>query len=118
LEVTKRGKRSNLNSGGIVAQNAVQPYVNLRHSDVGLAWIGSDEPQKKTAGRPEIEVDFNQYKEIISKGISAGDLQSRIRTKSRIGETKSRDTTVAWEVAGLIKNIGTEKAKKYVLKED
>jgi hypothetical protein len=118
LEVTKRGKRSNLNSGGIIAQNAVQPHVNLRHSDVGLAWIGSDEPQKKTAGRPEIVVNFEDYRSAISKGISAGDLQSLIRNKSKVGHTKSRDLTAAWEIEGLIKNIGTEKAKKYVSKQD
>ena len=118
LEVTKRGKRSNLNSGGIVAQTAIQPYVNLRHSDVGLAWIGADEPERKTAGRPEIVVNFEDYRSSISKGISAGDLQSLIRNKSKIGHTKSRDLTAAWEIEGLIKNIGTEKAKKYVLNED
>ena len=118
LEVTKRGKRSNLNSKGIIAQNAVQPHVNLRHSDVGLAWIEADEPERKTAGRPEILVNFEDYKNAISKGISAGDLQSYIRNKSKVGHTKSRDLTAAWEQEGLIKNTGTEKAKKYVLNED
>jgi RecA-family ATPase len=118
LEVTKRGKRSNLNSKGIIAQNAVQPHVNLRHSDVGLAWIEADEPERKTAGRPEIVVNFEDYKKAISKGISAGDLQSYIRNKSKVGHTKSRDLTAAWEQEGLIKNTGTEKAKKYVLNED
>jgi RecA-family ATPase len=118
LEVTKRGKRSNLNSKGIIAQNAVQPHVSLRHSDVGLAWIEADEPERKTAGRPEIVVNFEDYKKAISKGISAGDLQSYIRNKSKVGHTKSRDLTAAWEQEGLIKNTGTEKAKKYVLNED
>jgi hypothetical protein len=118
LEVTKRGKRSNLNSGGIVAQNAVQPYVNLRHSDVGLAWIGADEPERKTAGRPEIVVNFEDYKSAISKGISAGDLQSLIRNKSKVGHTKSRDLTAAWEHDGLIRNSGKEKSKTYVLNKD
>ena len=118
LEVTKRGKRSNLNSKGIIAQNAVQPHANLRHSDVGLAWIAADEPERKTAGRPEIVVNFNDYKHIVAKGISAGDLQSCIRNKSKVGHTKSRDLTAAWESEGLIKNTGTEKAKKYVLNED
>jgi len=118
LEVTKRGKRSNLNSKGIIAQNAVQPHVNLRHSDVGLAWIEADEPERKTAGRPEIVVNFEDYKKAISKGISAGDLQSYIRNKSKVGHTKSRDLTATWEQEGLIKNTGTEKAKKYVLNED
>jgi RecA-family ATPase len=118
LEVTKRGKRSNLNSKGIIAQNAVQPHVNLRHSDVGLAWIEADEPERKTAGRPEIVVNFDDYKKAISKGISAGDLQSYIRNKSKVGHTKSRDLTAAWEQEGLIKNTGTEKAKKYVLNEE
>ena len=118
LEVTKRGKRSNLNSKGIIAQNAVQPHANLRHSDVGLAWIAADEPERKTAGRPEIVVNFDDYKHIVAKGISAGDLQSCIRNKSKVGHTKSRDLTAAWESEGLIKNTGTEKAKKYVLNED
>jgi RecA-family ATPase len=118
LEVTKRGKRSNLNSNGIIAQNNVQPYANLRHSDVGLAWIVADEPQRKTAGRPEIIVDFDEYRQVVSKGISAGDLQSCIRNKSKVGHTKSRDLTAGWEQEGLIKNIGTEKHKKYVLNQD
>jgi len=118
LEVTKRGKRSNLNCKGIIAQNAVQPHANLRHSEVGLAWIAADEPERKTAGRPEIVVNFEDYKKAISKGISAGDLQSYIRNKSKVGHTKSRDLTAAWEQEGLIKNTGTEKAKKYVLNED
>jgi len=118
LEVTKRGKRSNLNSTGIIAQNAVQPHANLRHSDVGLAWIAADEPEHKTAGRPEIVVNFEDYKHIVAKGISAGDLQSCIRNKSKVGHTKSRDLTAAWESEGLIKNTGTEKAKKYVLNEE
>ena len=118
LEVTKRGKRSNLNSKGIIAQNAVQPHVSLRHSDVGLAWIETDEPERKTAGRPEIVVSFDDYKHVVAKGISAGDLQSYIRNKSKVGHTKSRDLTAAWEQEGLIKNAGTEKAKKYVLNED
>jgi RecA-family ATPase len=118
LEVTKRGKRSNLNCKGIIAQNAVQPHANLRHSDVGLAWIAADEPERKTAGRPEIVVNFEDYKHIVAKGISAGDLQSCIRNKSKVGHTKSRDLTAAWESEGLIKNTGTEKAKKYVLNEE
>jgi hypothetical protein len=118
LEVTKRGKRSNLNSTGIVAQNSVQPHINLRHSDHGMAWIEAGEPEKKTAGRPEIVVSFDDYRNIISKGISAGDLQSCIRNKSKVGHTKSRDLTAAWEQDGLIKNIGTEKSKKYVLKKE
>ena len=118
LEVTKRGKRSNLNSKGIIAQNAVQPHANLRHSDVGLAWIAADEPERKTAGRPEIVVNFEDYKHMVARGISAGDLQSCIRNKSKVGHTKSRDLTAAWESEGLIKNTGTEKHKKYVLNED
>ena len=118
LEVTKRGKRSNLNSRGIIAQNAVQPHVNLRHGDVALAWIETDEPERKTAGRPEIVVNFDDYRHVVAKGISAGDLQSYIRNKSKVGHTKSRDLTAAWEQEGLIKNAGTEKAKKYVLNED
>lgn len=118
LEVTKRGKRSNLGSNGIVAQNSVQPHVNLRHSDTGMAWIEAGEAMKKTAGRPEILVNFDDYRNIISKGISAGDLQSCIRNKSKVGHTKSRDLTASWEQDGLIKNIGTEKSKKYVLEKD
>ena len=117
LEVTKRGKRSNLNSTGVIAQNAVQPHVSLRHSDVGLAWIQTDEPERKTAGRPEIVVNFDDYRHVVAKGISAGDLQSCIRNKSKVGHTKSRDLTATWEQEGLIKNTGTEKAKKYVLNE-
>ena len=118
LEVTKRGKRSNLCRKGIIAENSVQPFVNLRHGDIGLAWIEAGEPERKTPGRPEIIVDFTEYKQIISKGISAGDLQSCIRNKSKVGVTKSRDLTASWEKEGLIKNKGTEKSKKYFLAEN
>ena len=62
-------------------------------------------------------MDFAEYCDVLKAGISAGDLQSRIRTKSKVGETKSRDTTKEWEADGLIKNIGTEKAKKYILND-
>ena len=118
LEVTKRGKRSNLCRKGIIAENSVQPFVNLRHGDIGLAWIEAGEPERKTPGRPEIIVDFTEYKQIISKGISAGNLQSCIRNKSKVGHTKSRDLTASWEQEGLIKNKGTEKSKKYFLAEN
>lgn len=63
-------------------------------------------------------VSFDDYRHVVAKGISAGDLQSYIRNKSKVGHTKSRDLTAAWEQEGLIKNAGTEKAKKYVLNED
>jgi RecA-family ATPase len=63
LEVTKRGKRSNLSFGGIVAQKSVQPHVNLSHSDVGLAWIEAGEAVKKKPGPEPDEVDFSKYKE-------------------------------------------------------
>ena len=90
----------------------------MRHGDIGLAWIEAGEPERKTPGRPEIIVDFTEYKQIISKGISAGDLQSCIRNKSKVGHTKSRDLTASWEQEGLIKNKGTEKSKKYFLAEN
>ena len=117
LEVTKRGKRSNLTPRGVVACSTVHPYVHLRHCTEGMAWIEAGEPEKKSAGRPELHVDFADYCDVLKTGISAGDLQSRIRTKSKVGETKSRDTTKEWEADGLIKNIGTDKAKKYVLND-
>jgi RecA-family ATPase len=63
LEVTKRGKRSNLNSTGIIAQNAVQPHVNLSHSEVGLAWIQAGEVVKKKPGPQAETVDFSKYKD-------------------------------------------------------
>jgi RecA-family ATPase len=63
LEVTKRGKRSNLNSTGIIAQNAVQPFVNLSHSDLGLAWIQAGELVKKKPGPQAETVDFSKYKD-------------------------------------------------------
>lgn len=63
LEVTKRGKRSNLNSTGIIAQNAVQPHVNLSHSEVGLAWIQAGEVVKKKPGPQAESVDFSKYKD-------------------------------------------------------
>jgi len=63
LEVTKRGKRSNLNYNGIIPQNAVQPHVNLSHSDVGLAWIQAGEVVKKKPGPEAQSVDFSKYKD-------------------------------------------------------
>ena len=62
LEVTKRGKRSNLNSNGVVAQNSVQPHVNLRHSDTGMAWIEAGEAVKKKPGPEAEDVDFSRFK--------------------------------------------------------
>ena len=62
LEVTKRGKRSNLNSTGIVAQNSVQPHVNLRHSDHGMAWIEAGEAVKKKTGPQPEDVDMSKFK--------------------------------------------------------
>jgi RecA-family ATPase len=61
LEVTKRGKRSNLSSTGIVAQNTVQPFVNLRHSDVGLAWIQAGEAVKRKPGPAAEDVNFAKF---------------------------------------------------------
>ena len=62
LEVTKRGKRSNLNSTGIVAQNSVQPHINLRHSDHGMAWIEAGEAVKKKPGPQAEDVDMSKFK--------------------------------------------------------
>jgi hypothetical protein len=61
LEVTKRGKRSNLSFTGIVAQNTVQPFVNLRHSDVGLAWIQAGEAVKRKPGPAAEDVNFAKF---------------------------------------------------------
>ena len=61
LEVTKRGKRSNLSSTGIVAQNTVQPFVNLRHSEVGLAWIQAGEAVKRKPGPAAEDVNFTKF---------------------------------------------------------
>lgn len=62
LEVTKRGKRSNLNSNGIVAQNSVQPHINLKHSDHGMAWIEAGEAVKKKSGPQPEQVDLTKFK--------------------------------------------------------
>ena len=62
LEVTKRGKRSNLNSNGIVAQNSVQPHINLKHSEHGMAWIEAGEAVKKKSGPQPEQVDLTKFK--------------------------------------------------------
>jgi len=92
LEVTKRGKRSNLNSTGIIAQNAVQPHVNLGHSDVGLAWIQAGEAIKKKPGPQAETVDFSKYKDYPC---SRGALEEWVMKQ---GEGNSKST--AYRIVG------------------
>ena len=111
LEVTKRGKRSNLNSTGIIAQNAVQPHVNLGHSDVGLAWIQAGEAIKKKPGPQAETVDFSKYKDYPC---SRGALEEWVMKQ---GEGNSKST--AYRIVG--KALESEAIKKqangtYVLK--
>jgi RecA-family ATPase len=68
LEVSKRGKRSglqpSLKAGDIcAARSPVQPFVHLRHSDHGLAWIEAGQPSKKKPGPEAMQVDFGKYKQ-------------------------------------------------------
>ena len=67
LEVSKRGKRSGLQSGVkageiCATKAAVQPFVHLRHSDHGLAWIEAEQPSKKKPGPEAMQADFTKYK--------------------------------------------------------
>jgi len=126
LEVVKRGRRSGLvpskPSAGITASKAL-PRVFLRHATDSIAWIEADEPEKREPGRPKMDlstVDFEQFRDAIRPGIKAGDLQALIRNKCGIGEKKSSEITIGWEFSSppKIKNIGREKAKKYVLFTD
>jgi len=102
LEVTKRGKRSNLNSTGIIAQNAVQPHVNLRHSDVGLAWIQAGEAVKKKPGPQAESVDFSKYKDYPC---SRGALEEWVMKQ---GDGNSKST--AYRIVG--KALESEAIKK------
>jgi RecA-family ATPase len=102
LEVTKRGKRSNLNSTGIIAQNAVQPYVNLGHSDLGLAWIQTGEVVKKKPGPQAETVDFSKYKDYPC---SRGALEEWVMKQ---GEGNSKST--AYRIVG--KALESEAIKK------
>jgi RecA-family ATPase len=102
LEVTKRGKRSNLNSTGIIAQNAVQPYVNLGHSDLGLAWIQAGEAVKKKPGPQAETVDFSKYKDYPC---SRGALEEWVMKQ---GEGNSKST--AYRIVG--KALDSEAIKK------
>jgi RecA-family ATPase len=102
LEVTKRGKRSNLNSTGIIAQNAVQPYVNLGHSDLGLAWIQAGEAVKKKPGPQAETVDFSKYKDYPC---SRGALEEWVMKQ---GEGNSKST--AYRIVG--KALESEAIKK------
>jgi RecA-family ATPase len=102
LEVTKRGKRSNLNSTGIIAQNAVQPYVNLGHSDLGLAWIQAGEAIKKKPGPQAETVDFSKYKDYPC---SRGALEEWVMKQ---GDGNSKST--AYRIVG--KALESEAIKK------
>jgi len=102
LEVTKRGKRSNLNSTGIIAQNAVQPHVNLGHSDVGLAWIQAGEAIKKKPGPQAETVDFSKYKDYPC---SRGALEEWVMKQ---GDGNSKST--AYRIVG--KALESEAIKK------
>ena len=67
LEVSKRGKRSGLEQthkqGEIaVKRPSVHPFVFLRHSDEGMAWIEAGEPEKAKRGPKPAEVDWSTYK--------------------------------------------------------
>ena len=63
LEVTKRGKRSGLRpgrtAGDFIASN-VQPCVHLKHSQVGLAWMEGDAPEKKKPGPKPDSVNWSK----------------------------------------------------------
>jgi RecA-family ATPase len=102
LEVTKRGKRSNLNSTGIIAQNAVQPFVNLSHSDLGLAWIQAGEAVKKKPGPQAETVDFSKYKDYPC---SRGALEEWVMKQ---GDGNSKST--AYRIVG--KALESEAIKK------
>jgi RecA-family ATPase len=67
LEVSKRGKRSGLQqthkTGEIsVKRPSVHPFVFLRHSDHGMAWMEAGEPVKAKRGPKPAEVDWATYK--------------------------------------------------------
>jgi RecA-family ATPase len=67
LEVSKRGKRSGLEQthkqGEIAATKpSVHPSVFIRHSDHGLAWIESGEPEKGKKGPKPVEVDWSKHR--------------------------------------------------------
>lgn len=124
LEVVKRGKRSGLVSSkpeaGVTASKAI-PRVFLRHANDSIAWIEADEPEKRGAGRPEKVIKFEDYLEDIRPGISAGKLQDIIMARADVARQKAIKTTGLWEhgdkaqnLPVRIKNVGTEKAKKYV----
>jgi len=72
LEVSKRGKRSGLTQshdvGGVVANKAsVHPFVYLRHSDQGMAWIQAGKPEQAKRGPKPVEVDWSAYKKWPAK---------------------------------------------------
>ena len=67
LEVSKRGKRSGLEQTHKQAEIAakrpsIHPFVFLRHSDEGLAWIEAGEPEKAKRGPKPMDVDWSAYK--------------------------------------------------------
>lgn len=72
LEVSKRGKRSGLKQstkvGEICATKpTAHPFVFLRHSDQGMAWMEAGQPQQAKRGPKPVEVDWSMFKKWPAK---------------------------------------------------
>ena len=92
LEVSKRGKRSGLQqshrAGEICATKAaVHPFVFLRHSDHGLAWVEAGQPEKAKRGPSKAEIPWDK----MPKGKSYGELIAWIQKESGLSERQAKN---------------------------
>ena len=92
LEVSKRGKRSGLQqshrAGEICATRAaVHPFVFLRHSDHGLAWVEAGQPEKAKRGPSKAEIPWDK----MPKGKSYGELIAWIQKESGLSERQAKN---------------------------
>ena len=107
LEVSKRGKRSGLQqshrAGEICATKAaVHPFVFLRHSDHGLAWVEAGQPEKGKPGPRRTEIDWDKvpmdkpYGEVIDwicKKTGLGERQAKARFKEHCQQNEGQNDT-------------------------
>jgi len=107
LEVSKRGKRSGLQqshrAGEICATKAaVHPFVFLRHSDHGLAWVEAGQPEKGKPGPRRTEIDWGKvpmdkpYGEVIDwicKKTGLGERQAKARFKEHCQQNEGQNDT-------------------------
>ena len=105
--MSKRGKRSGLQqshrAGEICATRAaVHPFVFLRHSDHGLAWVEAGQPEKGKPGPRRTEIDWDKvpmdkpYGEVVDwicKKTGLGERQAKARFKEHCQQQVGQNDT-------------------------